>query len=1053
MKYHICLPVLVAMVGTASIRAAESGLEADFRTPPLKTRLYVWWHWMGSNFSKEGITKDLEAMKASGIGGATIFNIASAVQESHKPTLNNPWPDQTYRSPKYWDALRHAAAEAQRLGLEIGLHNTVGYSTTGGPWIDEEKNMQNIVSKSVTVEGGKKISIEIPRPDPTTYRGWGNNGLSFSFFRDIAILAVPASGDIDPAKVIDLTPSFKDGRLGWDAPEGQWQIFRLAHAPTGANPHPLPDELIGKTLEVDKLSRDLNIFHWDQVIDPMKKHLGPYLGGSMKHFLIDSYEAGSQNWTPAFRQEFQKRKGYDPLPWLLTLQKRTVGDRNLSERFKWDHDDVIRALYYENGWRTGHGKIKAVGMDLQFEPYGGQFDTVEGTALADIPMGEFWTGGAGGISNTIVAAARAAGRTVVGAEAFTGPPTLSKWSETPGFLKRSADGAFASGANRLILHHWVHQPFDDRYKPGMGMGWWGTHFNRHQTWAKDGTAFFQYLGRTQALLQSGETPSDFVSVGKSQGSDIISWREFREGLKVRDGRVVVSSGRDYPFLGIPHDGRLLPGDVSQIENLLNQGAVIVCAKPTGSPGLQGYPQSDAGVRSSTLWNDEPVRSVGKGKLYTKGDTAAASRDFRLTPMIQFPGASGVSGTVRRTKDETLFFVANTTDRPNRLTASFRITGIRPELWDAENGSIRLAPVWRQKDGRTEVDLTLLPYRSIFVVFRNAEIPADHVVSVASHPSETAALEIVKARFGASSADQWMDVTDKLKALSRSGSLSIPAVHPGVFGRDPAPNVVKQLEVEYLLAGKQLRVTVDEGKPLDLGTPATPSELALTARPDGSVAASSSSATRAELVFASGRRTAVILPAPAAPTLLNGPWQVSLDSPVDSKRSISLPSLIDLGQHADPAVKYFSGTATYSKKFQISDFKSGSPVHLDLGKVHDLARVTLNGRDLGVLWQPPFALDISSALKTGENLLEIAVTNTWHNRLVGDEQFPADFEWGEDRGDKGHAMKAYPEWFVKNQPRPEKDRKCFVIWYYHRKDTPLLPAGLIGPVRLIPHSSR
>ena len=309
---------------------------------------------MGSNFSKEGITKDLEAMKASGIGGATIFNIASAVQESHKPTLNNPWPDQTYRSPKYWEALRHAAAEAQRLGLEIGLHNTVGYSTTGGPWIDEEKNMQNLVSKTVTVEGGKRVSIEIPRPDPTTYRSWGNSGRSFTFFKDIAILAVPASGDIDPSKVIDLTASFKDGRLDWDAPAGKWQVFRLAHAPTGANPHPLPDELIGKTLEVDKLSRDLNVFHWDQVIEPMKKHLGPYLGKSFKHFLIDSYEAGTQNWTPAFREEFKQRKGYDPLPWLLTLQNRIVGDKDLSARFKWDHDDFIRTLYYENGWRTGH---------------------------------------------------------------------------------------------------------------------------------------------------------------------------------------------------------------------------------------------------------------------------------------------------------------------------------------------------------------------------------------------------------------------------------------------------------------------------------------------------------------------------------------------------------------------------------------------------------------------------------------------------------------------------------------------------------------------------
>lgn len=1042
-------PLLAAIAfGLATFANAEPSLERDFRNPPVETRPYVWWHWMGSNFSKEGITKDLEAMKASGIGGATIFNLASAVQESHKPTLNNPWPDQTYRSPKYWEALKHAAAEAQRLGLEIGLHNTVGYSTTGGPWIDEEKNMQHVVSKSVTVDGGKRVSIEIPRPDPTVYRGWGNSGLSFSYFKDIAVLAVPANGDIDPAKTIGLTSFFKDNRLDWDAPAGKWQIVRFCHAPTGASPHPVPDEVIGKTLEVDKLSLELNRFHWDTVIEPMKQHLGPYLGKSFRHFLIDSYEAGSQNWTPAFREEFRKRKGYDPLPWLFTLEKRTVGDKELTARFQWDFNDVIRTLYYENGWLTGVGKMKAVGMDLQFEPYGGQFDTVEGAALADIPMGEFWTGGKGGINSAVVAAARAAGRRVVGAEAFTGPPTLSKWTETPGFLKKSADGTFLSGANRLVLHHWVHQPFDDRYKPGMGMGWWGTHFNRHQTWAKDGVAFYQYLGRCQAMLQSGETPSDFVSVGKSQGSDVISWREFREGLRVEGGRIVVSSGRSYPFLGIPHDGLMSPSDVKRITALLEQGAVIVCSKPAGAPGLAGYPASDAEVKSSTLWNDETIRSVGNGRLYTKGDIGAASRDCKITPMVQFPGASGVSGTARKTKDATLIFVANTNDSPASFTASFRVNGPRPELWDAEDGSIRFAPVWRRKDGRTEVDLTLDRLRSVFVVFRDSKPPADHVVSIVSSSSNEGAVEIIKARFGAAQGNRWMDVTEKLRQLSSKGALDLPSANPSAFGKDPAPNVVKQLEVEYRLGGKSHNLTLDEGKPLKLGK-ASAAAIELTATADGAVTATSGTGTRGEVVFASGKRKPLALPAPAAKAELKGPWNVVLDSPVEETRKLVLPALQDLATHSDASVKYFSGTATYSVKFEISDLKSR--MSLDLGKVHDLARVTLNGKDLGVLWQTPYRLDVSQALKAGANQLDIAVTNTWHNRLVGDEQFPADFEWGEDRGEKGHAMKAYPDWFVKNQPRPEKNRKCFVIWYYHRKDTPLQPAGLVGPVMLVPES--
>lgn len=1042
-------PLIKSLVLLAPLSAwAEvSSLEQDFRNPPVQTRPYVWWHWMGSNFSKEGITKDLTAMKEAGIGGATIFNLASAVQESHKPTLNNPWPDQTYRSPKYWEAMKHAAAEAQRLGLEIGLHNTVGYSTTGGPWIDEERNMQNVTSTSVTVDGGKRVETDLPRPDPVVYKGWGNTGKKFEFFREIAVLAVPAEGDVNPAKVIDLSGSFKDGRLTWGAPPGRWQVFRMVSTPTGASPHPVPDELIGKTLEADKMSLEQSQYHWDQVIQPMKQHLGTYLGKSFRHFLIDSYEAGNQNWTPRFREEFKKRKGYDPLPWLLTLSKRTVGNADMSNRFKWDHADVIRALYYENGWLTAVQRMKAVGMNLQFEPYGGPFDTAEGAALADLPMGEFWTGGAGSISSTVVSAARAGGRTVIGAEAFTGPPAISKWTETPAFLKRPADGAFASGANRLILHHWVHQPFDDRYKPGMGMGWWGTHFNRHQTWARDGAAFFHYLGRAQSLLQAGETPSDFVSVGKQSGtSDLASWREFRNGMTVKDGRIVLSSGRTYPFVLISHDGRLLPGDVRKIASLLEMGGTIVCSKPSGSPSLEGYPESDNEVKSSTLWTGEAIRQVGKGRLYTKGDVNAAIRDSNITPSVTVTGASGIQSAVRKTSSEHIFFLANSTTNQASFTASLRITGMRPELWDAKDGSIRLAPVWRKKDDRTEVDLTLDSHESIFVVVRNTQLPAEHVVSISTDSGSGALLEIISARFGSPEGNKWMDVTEKLKSSVTRGQIEIGSVNPRFFGRDPASNIVKVLEIKYREGGENHELTVKENDPLKLGkaTPEHGFQIIKTAE-NGSIELASSDKIEARVLFASGKNASLSI-APDSPIQISGKWKVHLDSPVETPRTLDLPSLASLHTLTDPEVRYFSGTATYRTTFEAP---AGNRFQLDLGKVHDLARVTLNGKDLGVIWQPPFAVDVSSAIKPGTNQLEVAVTNTWHNRLVGDEQYPADFEWGEDRGDKGHAMKAYPDWFKSGKARPEAGRKGFVVWYYHRKDTPLIPAGLVGPVQLVP----
>ena len=221
---------------------------------------YVWWHWLGPNFSENGITKDLEAMKESGVGGATIFNITSAVQETHAPMGNNPWPEKTYRSDAYWSAIKHVAKEAERLGLEIGLHNTVGYSTTGGPWISEEEGMQCVVMSRQEIKGGQIIDINLARGVPPMYKGWGSFKKKAKSYHDIAVVAVPRICTvISPNDIIDITPFMKEDKLNWSAPAGDWTIFRIGYAPTMANPHPVPDDLIGNVLEVDKISEKCNI--------------------------------------------------------------------------------------------------------------------------------------------------------------------------------------------------------------------------------------------------------------------------------------------------------------------------------------------------------------------------------------------------------------------------------------------------------------------------------------------------------------------------------------------------------------------------------------------------------------------------------------------------------------------------------------------------------------------------------------------------------------------------------------------------------------------------
>ncbi len=935
----ICyLSLLLAGAATAAT------METDFSNPPVTARPYVWWHWMGSNISKEGITKDLEAMKESGIGGATIFHLTSAVTVGAKATGNCPTPEITYRSPKWWEMMKHAASEANRLGLELGMHNCVGYSTTGGPWITPERGMQRLVRKMEKVQGGKQVTIDLSLPGQLV---------------DIGVFAVPAEGIIPLDKIIDLTSkSDAKGHLVWDAPEGAWNVYRLGYAFSGHQCNPVPDDMINKAFEVDKMSIEQNIYHWKQVLEPLKQNLGPLVGKSLRHILVDSYEAGDQNWNAQFREEFKRLKGYDPLPWLMTMNQlvtdgrkeeaRIVADADQTARFEWDYLDVTKTLILE-GFRTGAQAIHAAGMKFNWEPYSGRFDMIAGSALADVPMGEFWTGGQGGIDYNIVAAGRAAGRRIIAAESFTGMPPLSRWSETPAFLKTCSDGTYASGVNRVFLHHWVHQPFDEKYKPGIGMGWWGTHFNRNQTWFEPGKAYFTYLGRVQTLLQRGEGVADFLALEHSPaGSDSIPVAALLNGdLRVKDGMIVLPSGRRYSYLQLPPKEVMLPEVARALKKLVAAGGAIAGPKPLRSPSLSGYPNADAEVRKlgEELWSNP--------KVLTKAVNPA--------PPVSTPGAD-IRTTARKDGETDIFFLANTSDVARDFTGSFRVTDKLPEFWQPLDGTSRAAAVWKTTAVRTDIPMHLDAHESIFVVFRKPA-PSDHVVEIAA--------------------------ADKTAYTTRVGE-------------------------------------------------------------DGKVAVRSAGTCRGEIVFASGKRSPFSLEA-VTPIPLAGPWQVAFAPVVGAPAKATFPELRSWSENADPNIKYFSGTATYSKALRLDTPRPGQRYILDLGTVHEMAAIKVNGRAMGVVWYPPFRMDVTAALKAGENKLEIQVTNTWANRLIGDEQEPEDSQWDEWEGFRdfgGRCLKVYPDWFVKNQPRPSQGRKCFVTYNYFKKDAPLLPGGLIGPVQWI-----
>lgn len=516
--------------GEPVAEAGNLGLGA-FPALPKSARPYVLWMWMGTNLSAEGITRDLEAMRESGIGGATIYSLSDTVMPWASAILKSPTPELVTFSEPWWALVGHAASECERLGLELILHNCAGYESSGGTWITPELSMQEVVWSERRFSGGSRFRGKLPRAivDPHPHAEFpkcyipSENKVAIpivearqTYYRDIAVLAIPTAGVIQKDAILDLTGKMSaDGDLDWEAPAGEWTIYRFGHTTTGAMIQPAQWDAMG--LECDKMSREAVTFHIEHVLGEMKKHLGAHMGKALTTLYFDSYEAGTPTWTPKMREQFQSRRGYDLTPWLPVLAGRVVGSGADTENFKKDFNRTVEDLYRDCYWSTPRPLAHAAGLKFNAEPYEGPWVIGEVVQFLDTPMVEFWTNDnrySPSSLDPVVKAAHRLGDQLIAAEAFTTSPEFGMWNEHPAWLKPIGDAAFCAGVNRMNLHHFVQQPWGDQYKPGNVMGGWGVHFGRLQTWWKPGRAWLEYLWRCQTLLQRGRymAPSEETSM-------------------------------------------------------------------------------------------------------------------------------------------------------------------------------------------------------------------------------------------------------------------------------------------------------------------------------------------------------------------------------------------------------------------------------------------------------------------------------------------------------------------------------------------------------------
>ena len=400
---------------------------------------------------------------------------------------------------------------------------------------------------------------------------------------------------------------------------------------------------------------------------------------------------------------------------------------------------------------------------------------------------------------------------------------------------------------------------------------------------------------------------------------------------------------------------------------------------------------------------------------------------KLADAPDFTSDAKLNWVHRRADGADIYFVANPAAMSVETQCHFRVTGLAPELWNPETGEMTPLAAYEATGQGISIPLHLEPSGSAFLVFRQRAAAFDSVVSFTREgepvfaAAKPAAIEIQKATYGVpGDAQRTRDVRAKLQALVNDGITSLEVAEMAQ-GDDPAYGVVKTLAVEYLVKGQRKEISGKDPDTISLAPLQAAAERAAEVfrASNGKLNLKARQPGRYELKTAGGKMWRAEITNVPAPMEIAGAWNVSFPPKWGAPEKITLDSLGSWSDSKIDGVKFFSGTATYTKTFAWpnENEKTKRELWLDLGDVQVMARVKLNGHDLGILWQPPFRVNVTDALQPGVNRLEIQVSNLWPNRMIGDAALA------------------------------EKDRFTWSSWQPFNKDTPLLKSGLLGPVRI------
>jgi hypothetical protein len=772
----------------------------------------------------------------------------------------------------------------------------------------------------------------------------------------------------DKSRILDVTQHLDvAGRFQWSVPEGKWTVMRFVCANTGERlkvPSPNSDGLA-----TDHFNAEATRTFIQTIIDRLEPRLGNLSEAGIKQLYLPSYEVVGAKWTPDFLEQFERYRNYDMTRYLPVFAGCIVESEEQTERFLYDFEKTLGELLVDAYYRTASETARQAGLGIEAEAGGPgppthnvPVDALQALGAIDEMRGEFWPWRPDRNGLWVVKETACAAHVYGHRRVHMEAFTgFYHWTTGPRFLKPSADRAFCEGMNHVVWHTASHQP-PEAGQPGWVYGA-GTHLTPNLIWWPMAKPFLDYLSRCSYMLQRGLFVGDVCYYYGDQGSNFVPPKHVD------------------PSLGFGYDY-----DVANPEVILNRMSVRD-GRITLPDGMQ-YELLALPDR-----NDIDLAVLQKlAQLVWEGATVVGPKPTRAGGLTEYPQrdeqVEKLAGRIWGSSDgksitHSRYGQGQVIWGPS-LREILLSRNVQPDFqFESDRGDCRLDYIHRREPG---ADIYFL---------RNMQ----------SQPAQ------VRATFR---------VTNKLPEFwfPDSGEIRSCQVYEQADG-------VVHLPLS-LDADGSLFVVFRSGEPRPHLTAAAADVEALGTR-DGRLRVVSQQNGSYRLKMADGKELSVSINGLPAPIELTQPWQVQFLSGRGAPDLVDVDKLASWTEFDQESIKYYAGISRYETTFDVPDswLVEGRGVRLDLGRLWAVGRVRVNNDDLGVLWKPPYQLDISRSVTSGQNRLVVEVANTWSNRLVGDALLPAEQRVGSTN--------------ITRSGTPGKP------W----KQVPLHESGLMGPVRLVP----